>query len=144
MVSIYILFSNVHCFYSFLPESVIFWTEILQVVLLTHNLKWQHINSKPLQTYLEINRSWHLWWWWWHFVHSLSVLQFRNIFTEDAACPTEQKIPKKKKKKAPHKFFKKLFLSFQRILSFRSWVGNLKVYSSILLGKQAHYGNFVL
>lgn len=51
---------------------------------------------------------------------------------------------KKKKKKAPHKFFKKLFLSFQRILSFRSWVGNLKVYSSILLGKQAHYGNFVL
>lgn len=76
-------------------------------------------------------------------MHSLSVLQFRNIFTEDAACPTEQKIPKKKKK-APHKFFKKLFLSFQRILSFRSSVGNLKVYSSILLGKQAHYGNFVL
>ena len=39
MVSIYILFSNVHCFHSFLPESFIFWTEILQVALLTHNLK---------------------------------------------------------------------------------------------------------
>lgn len=39
MVSIYILFSNVHCLYSFLPESFIFWTEILQVALPTYNLK---------------------------------------------------------------------------------------------------------
>lgn len=46
-------------------------------------------------------------------MHSLSVLQFRNIFTEDAACPTEQKIPKKKKKRHPINFLKNCFYPFR-------------------------------